>query len=87
MESSLVDDQVKKIFLEVFPELNESSFDWNKDQNDYENWDSFAHLKIVSQIEEKFNIKLEIDDIVYIRNATGFLKIIKNKINSNEINS
>jgi len=77
-----VEEQTKAIFLNVFPEINEPSFDWNKEQNDYENWDSFAHLRIVTEIEEKFDIKLEIEDFVYIRNASGFLKIIKDKINS-----
>ena len=82
MDPTLVDEQVKAIFLDVFQEINESSFDWNKGQNDYENWDSFAHLRIVSAIEEKFDIKLDIDDFMYISNASGFLKIIKDKINS-----
>jgi len=82
VDPSLVDEQLKAIFLDVFQEINESSFDWNKEQNDYENWESFAHLRIVSEIEEKFDIKLEIEDFVYIRNASGFLKIIKDKINS-----
>jgi len=82
VDPSLVDEQLKAIFLDVFQEINESSFDWNKEQNDYENWESFAHLRIVSEIEEKFSIKLEIEDFVYIRNASGFLKIIKDKINS-----
>ncbi len=82
VDPSLVDEQLKAIFLDVFQEINESSFDWNKEQNDYENWESFAHLRIVSEIEEKFDIKLEIEDFVYIKNASGFLKIIKDKINS-----
>ena len=82
VDPSLVDEQLKAIFLDVFQEINESSFDWNKEQNDYENWDSFAHLRIVTEIEEKFDIKLEMEDFIYIRNALGFLKIIKDKINS-----
>ena len=82
VDPSLVDEQLKAIFLDVFQEINESSFDWNKEQNDYENWESFSHLRIVSEIEEKFDIKLQIEDFVYIRNASGFLKIIKDKINS-----
>ena len=82
VDPSLVDEQLKAIFLDVFQEINESSFDWNKEQNDYENWESFAHLRIVSEIEEKFDIKLEMEDFIYIRNASGFLKIIKDKINS-----
>ena len=82
MDKSQVDEQLKAIFLDVFQaELSDSTFDWEKQQNDYENWDSFGHLRIVSEIEEKFGIKLDIDDVIYITSASGFLKIIKDKIN------
>ena len=81
MGASQVDEQLKSIFLDVFQaELTDSTFDWGKQQNDYENWDSFGHLRIVSEIEEKFGIKLDIDDIIYITSALGFLKIIKDKM-------
>ena len=81
MDPSQVDEQLKAIFLDVFQaELSDSTFDWEKQQNDYENWDSFGHLRIVSEIEEKFGIKLDIDDIIYITSASGFLKIIKDKM-------
>ena len=72
---------LKEIFIDIFPDVDESSFNWDKKQNDYENWDSFAHLRIISEIEEKFGIKLDIDDVIYITSASGFLKIIKDKIN------
>lgn len=75
-----LEEKTMGIFLNIFPEINESSFDWDKVQNDYENWDSFAHLRIVTEIEEKFGISLEMDDFVYIQNAAGFLKIIKENI-------
>ena len=81
MDPPQVDEQLKAIFLDVFQaELSDSTFDWERQQNDYENWDSFGHLRIVSEIEEKFGIKLDIDDIIYITSASGFLKIIKDKI-------
>lgn len=81
MDPSKVDEQLKAIFLDVFQaELSDSTFDWERQQNDYENWDSFGHLRIVSEIEEKFGIKLDIDDIIYITTASGFLKIIKDKM-------
>jgi len=72
---------LKQIFIDVFPDVDESSFKWDKKQNDYENWDSFAHLRIISEIEEKFSIQLDVEDVIYITNAFGFLKIIKNKTN------
>ena len=53
-----VDVEIKKIFLQVFPDLEESEFNWKKKQNDYENWDSFSHLNVITLIEEKFNNEL-----------------------------
>ena len=72
---------LKQIFIDIFPDVDESSFNWDKKQSDYENWDSFAHLRIISEIEEKFSIQLDVEDVIYITNASGFLKIIKNKTN------
>lgn len=82
MESVTVENQLKEIFTSVFPNVTESAFSWEKDQTEYENWDSFTHLRLVTEIENKFNIKLEIDEVVNIRSASDFLKIIKTKTNS-----
>ena len=37
-----VKNTIKNIFFEVFPNLSESDFAWEKEQKDYTNWDSFA---------------------------------------------
>ena len=71
-----IKDMLKEIFLTVFPELDESSFNWENSQTEYENWDSFAHLRIVTEIEKKFDVKLDIDDVIYINSAKGFLELI-----------
>ena len=39
-------------------------------------------LNYLKHFEEKFNITLDIDDVVYIRDASGFLKIIENSTNT-----
>ena len=51
-----LDDDVKKICLETFPALSESDFEWSKTQKDYENWDSFAQLNLITLAEAKFEI-------------------------------
>ncbi|MGI0011170.1 MAG: acyl carrier protein [Nitrosopumilaceae archaeon] len=79
MESVTVENQLKGIFNSVFPNVTESTFSWEKDQTQYENWDSFTHLRLVTEIENKFNIKLEIDEVLNVRSASDFLKIIKAK--------
>lgn len=82
MESITAENELKEIFLTIFPGVNASTFSLNQDQNEYENWDSFTHLRLVTEVENKFNIKLDIDEVLNIRSASDFLQIIKTKINS-----
>jgi len=74
---SNVDTEIKKIFFLVFPELNESDFDWKKRQNDYENWDSFSQLNLITMIEEKFDISISDDDSINIQSAEDVLNFVK----------
>ena len=74
------DIEIKKIFLQVFPDLEESEFNWKKKQNEYENWDSFSHLNLITLIEEKFNISISDDDVIKLKSAEMILNFIeKNK--------
>ena len=75
-----LDDDVKKIFLETFPALSESDFEWSKTQKDYENWDSFAQLNLITLAEAKFEITLSDDDISSISSAKNLLDCIKSHI-------
>jgi|TARA_B110000467_G_C18253021_1_gene441652 acyl carrier protein len=71
------DVEIKKIFLQVFPDLEESEFNWKKKQNDYENWDSFSHLNLITLIEEKFNISISDDDVIELKSAEMILNFIE----------
>jgi len=69
--------EIKKIFLQVFPDLEESEFNWKKKQNEYENWDSFSHLNLITLIEEKFNISISDDDVIELKSAEMILNFIE----------
>ena len=71
---------VKKIFLETFPTLSESDFEWAKTQKDYENWDSFAQLNLITLAEAKFEITFSEDEITSIFSAKNLLECIKSHI-------
>ena len=73
-------DDVKKIFLETFPTLSESDLQLSKTQKDYENWDSFAQLNLITLAEAKFEITLSDDDISSISSAKNLLDCIKSHI-------
>ena len=75
-----LNDDVKKIFFETFPLLAEPDFDWEKTQNNYDNWDSFAQLNLITLAEAKFEITFSDDEITSINSAKDLLDIIKLKI-------
>ena len=75
-----LNDDVKKIFLEAFPTLPESDFEWAKTQKDYENWDSFAQLNLITLAEAKFEITFSEDEITSIFSAKNLLECIKSHI-------
>ena len=71
---------VKKVFLETFPSLSESDFEWSKTQKDYENWDSFAQLNLITLAEAKFEITFSDDEVTSISSAKNLLECIKSHI-------
>ncbi len=75
-----IDDDVKKVFLETFPSLSESDFEWSKTQKDYENWDSFAQLNLITLAEAKFEITFSDDEVTSISSAKNLLECIKSHI-------
>ena len=75
-----LNDDVKKVFLETFPSLSDSDFEWSKTQKDYENWDSFAQLNLITLAEAKFEITFSEDEITSIFSAKNLLECIKSHI-------
>ena len=75
-----LDDDVKKIFFETFPLLTESDFSWEKTQNNYDDWDSFAQLNLITLTEAKFEINFSDDEITSINSAKSLLEITKSKL-------
>lgn len=80
MTSNNLEDAIKAIFLDTFPDMKEDEFDLDKKQEEYENWDSFAHLNLITMAESKFGINLSIDDATSIISARNLLDRIKSHI-------
>lgn len=80
MTSNNLEDDIKAIFLDTFPNMKENEFDLDKKQEEYENWDSFAHLNLITMAESKFGINLSIDDATSIISARNLLDRIKSHI-------
>ena len=72
-----LEDDIIEIFMEVFPDLSKDTFDWKKSQKQYVNWDSFAHLHLITLVESKFNISLSIEETTSINSALKLLECIR----------
>lgn len=75
-----IESEIKKIFFEVFPMMSDEEFDWDKKQKDYESWDSFAHLHLLTLSEEKFSVTLNVDESTSIDSARKLLECIRSHV-------
>ncbi len=71
---------------EIFQQLNEIFFDVF-DENvlindetttaDVEGWDSLTHITLISEVEEAFNIKFSMKDVLGMKNVGEMVDIIE----------
>mgnify|MGYP003976453633 FL=1 len=80
MQDEKIKNDVKGIFFEVFPKLSENEFAWEKEQKDYENWDSFAQLNIITFAESKFDVSFSLDESIEIKSANDLLECINSHL-------
>ena len=73
-------DEIKNIFFEVFQNLNQNDFSWEKLQKDYDGWDSFAQLNLITLSEAKFNVELSLDESIEIKSADQLFGCIKSHL-------
>ena len=80
MQDEKIKKEVKDIFFEVFPKLSENEFAWEKEQKDYENWDSFVQLNIITFAESKFDVSFSLDESIEIKSANDLLECINSHL-------
>ena len=80
MQDEKIKNDVKGIFFEVFPKLSENEFAWEKEQKDYENWDSFVQLNIITFAESKFDVLFSLDESIEIKSANDLLECINSHL-------
>ena len=72
-----LEEEIKNIFFEIFPNLHSHDFDWNKQQKDYPNWDSFTQLHLIALTESKFDIEIDVENSINFTSAKDLLEIVK----------
>ena len=69
-----MEEKLKNIFMKVL-----GSYEPTKKQAEYERWDSFAHMELVSEVESQFRVSFTADEVVSIESAQDILKILHSK--------
>lgn len=64
-----------EIFMELFG-VNESQLDDNFNFGKAPGWDSFAHMELIAQLEDTFEIMLETEDITHFGGYENGKKIL-----------
>lgn len=84
MPENKIKEEVKNIFVESFPELRREKFNFNKKQSDFKDWDSFMHMKLISMMEEKFDVKLAMERTIDADSPMKFIEIIKDSVSARD---
>ena len=69
-------DELIELIAEVI-DVPKEEIDENTGPESMPEWDSLAHLCIVAAVEEKYKIKIEMNQIILISNIKDLVKLIK----------
>ena len=69
-------EQYNKIFMDVLG-VDETVLNENFTFKDVQQWDSVAHLSLISELEEAFDVMLEPDDILHYGSYENGKKILE----------
>lgn len=69
--------KLEEIFIKLF-QISPDKFTDGLHQDQLETWDSMAHLILVTELEEAFDIQIEEDDILAMK-TVGDIKTILTK--------
>ena len=71
---------MKKLFdlIAHVLDIDSSKITDETSQNDIESWDSLSSLLLIDEIENEFNLKISIDEIIEINSVSDIKRILKN---------
>ena len=79
MTNEQILNEVASIFRQVFD--NESlAIQLETNQDDIEEWDSLEHINLLSLIEQKFQIKFDLNDVLHTKSIREIVSLIEQKV-------
>lgn len=77
MDRLTISDKVISVFRKIFPDEKEINLSTTAD--DIVKWDSLNHIILIRELEEQFNIRFDLFDIIEIRDVNGMVEYISSK--------
>ena len=68
-------EKLQEIFWDVFDD-NEIKICEETTAADVDDWDSLMHISLVSEVEDAFDLKFEMKDVVGMKNVGDMISII-----------
>lgn len=65
-----------KVFTTLF-NINDNQLNQDFTFNKVENWDSIAHLSLITELEDTFNVMFEIEDILSFASYENGMRILE----------
>ncbi len=80
MTKEAILDKVTESFIKI---LEHSNFELNNETtaNDVDGWESVTHMMIITDIENNFNIKFKLMDLMNMNNVGDLIETIQKELN------
>ncbi|MEE0379523.1 MAG: acyl carrier protein [Ruminococcus sp.] len=75
----MIMEQLQEIFRDVFAD-DAIVLQGTTTSSDIEDWDSLAHIQLISEIENHFGIQFTLQEAVAASNVSEFVQIIESKL-------
>ena len=75
----MIMEQLQEIFRDVFAD-DAIVLQGTITSSDIEDWDSLAHIQLISEIENHFGIQFTLQEAVAASNVSEFVQIIESKL-------
>ena len=69
-------EKYQKVFQEIF-NVSENKLNEGFNFKNVDSWDSFAHLALISELEEAFEVMFESEDILHFGGYMNGMEILK----------
>ena len=82
MNNPNIEESIKEIVIDVLDIDDLNSFEFNEFSkiDDFAEWDSLAHINIITQLESMFNIRFSLDEVESFAEIEDIIKSISSKI-------